>query len=205
VTRRSSQSRSSVREHGVERVVGSYADLVSDPEIDVVYNPLPNGLHGPWNSRALQAGKHVLSEKPSAGNAQEAAAVDDAVRKSGTTFTEAFHYLFHPVTRRMLAIAESGELGRIEHIAAAQAGTRPLTRRNLSTSRAQWLAAIGERLGRTQIRVFTVPPSRTADRETGGGGFPAPEPYSSTVDIRGRFARQAVSVTRRARHSEDDE
>ena len=105
------------REHGVERVVGSYADLVADPEVDVVYNPLPNGLHGPWNSRALQAGKHVLSEKPSASNAEEAAAVDEAVRKAGTTFMEAFHYLFHPVTRRLLAIAESGELGRIEHVA----------------------------------------------------------------------------------------
>jgi predicted dehydrogenase len=105
------------KEHGVERVVGSYADLVADPEVDVVYNPLPNGLHGPWNSRALHAGKHVLSEKPSASNAEEATAVGDAVRKAGTTFMEAFHYLFHPVTRRVLAIAESGELGRIEHVA----------------------------------------------------------------------------------------
>ena len=105
------------KEHGVERVVDSYTDLVADPEVDVVYNPLPNGLHGPWNSRALHAGKHVLSEKPSASNAEEAAAVADAVRKAGTTFMEAFHYLFHPVTRRLLAIAESGELGRIEHVA----------------------------------------------------------------------------------------
>jgi len=113
------------REHGVERVVGSYADLVADPEVDVVYNPLPNGLHGPWNSRALQAGKHVLSEKPSASNAEEAAAVGDAVRTAGTTFMEAFHYLFHPVTRRVLAIAESGELGRIEHVATMVAVPPP--------------------------------------------------------------------------------
>ncbi|MEU4233592.1 Gfo/Idh/MocA family oxidoreductase [Nonomuraea sp. NPDC026600] len=109
------------QEHGVERVVGGYADLVADPEVEVVYNPLPNGLHGPWNSRALQAGKHVLSEKPSASNAEEAAAVGDAVRKAGTTFMEAFHYLFHPVTRRLLSIAESGELGRIEHVATMMA------------------------------------------------------------------------------------
>ncbi|MEU7860557.1 Gfo/Idh/MocA family oxidoreductase [Nonomuraea sp. NPDC049141] len=109
------------QEHGVERVVGSYADLIADPEVDVVYNPLPNGLHGPWNIRALQAGKHVLSEKPSASNAEEAAAVGEAVRKAGTTFMEAFHYLFHPVTQRLLAIAESGELGRIERIATVVA------------------------------------------------------------------------------------
>ena len=104
------------QEHGVERVVAGYADLVADPEVDVVYNPLPNGLHGPWNSRALQAGKHVLSEKPSASNADEAVAVGDAVQKAGTTFMEAFHYLFHPVTRRLLAVVESGELGRVEHV-----------------------------------------------------------------------------------------
>jgi predicted dehydrogenase len=113
------------REHAVERVVDSYADLIADPEVDVVYNPLPNGLHGPWNSRALQAGNHVLSEKPSASNAEEATAVGEAVRKAGTTFMEAFHYLFHPVTRRLLAIAESGELGRIEHVATMVAIPAP--------------------------------------------------------------------------------
>ena len=52
--------------HGVERGLDSYADLVADPSIDVVYNPLANGLHGPWNLAALAAGKHVLTEKPSA-------------------------------------------------------------------------------------------------------------------------------------------
>jgi len=109
------------REHGVERVVAGYADLVADPEVEVVYNPLPNGLHGPWNSRALRAGKHVLSEKPSAANAEEASAVADTVREAGTKFMEAFHYLFHPVTQRLLAIAESGELGRIEHVATMMA------------------------------------------------------------------------------------
>lgn len=113
------------REHGVERVVGSYADLIADPEVEVVYNPLPNGLHGPWNLRALQAGKHVLGEKPSASNAEEATTVADAVRQAGTTFMEAFHYLFHPVTRRLLAIVESGELGEVEHVDTVMAIPAP--------------------------------------------------------------------------------
>ena len=103
--------------HGVERVVDGYHDLINAPEIDVVYNPLPNGLHGPWNIRSLRAGKHVLSEKPSASNTAEALAVEEEVRAAGTVFMEAFHYLFHPLTERLLAIAESGELGRIEHVA----------------------------------------------------------------------------------------
>lgn len=102
--------------HGVERVVDSYEDLLADPEVDVVYNPLPNGLHGPWNAKALRAGKHVLSEKPSASNAVEAAAVRCEVEAAGTTFMEAFHYLFHLVTRRLLEVVESGEIGRVEHV-----------------------------------------------------------------------------------------
>ncbi|MCW8378863.1 Gfo/Idh/MocA family protein [Streptomyces justiciae] len=104
------------REHGVERVVDSYADLIADPEVEVVYNPLANGLHGPWNLAALAAGKHVLSEKPSASNAEEATEVREAATKSGTVFMEAFHYLFHPVTRRLHELLESGELGDLQRV-----------------------------------------------------------------------------------------
>ncbi|MFC5212701.1 Gfo/Idh/MocA family protein [Streptomyces coerulescens] len=103
-------------EHDVERVVDSYADLLADPEVELVYNPLANGLHGPWNLAALAAGKHVLSEKPSASNAQEAAEVRDAAAKSGSVFMEAFHYLFHPVTRRLHEILDSGELGDLRRV-----------------------------------------------------------------------------------------
>ncbi|MCH5670824.1 Gfo/Idh/MocA family protein [Streptomyces gilvus] len=102
--------------HGVERVVNSYADLLADPEVEVVYNPLANGLHGPWNLAALAAGKHVLSEKPSASNAEEAAEVREAAAKAGTVFMEAFHYLFHPVTRRLHEIVESGEIGELRAV-----------------------------------------------------------------------------------------
>ncbi|MFF4359241.1 Gfo/Idh/MocA family protein [Streptomyces sp. NPDC001604] len=103
-------------EHGVERVADSYAALLADPEVEVVYNPLANGLHGPWNLAALAAGKHVLSEKPSASNAEEAAEVREAAAKAGTVFMEAFHYLFHPVTRRLHELLESGELGELQRV-----------------------------------------------------------------------------------------
>ena len=101
-------------QHGVERVAGSYAELIADPEIEVVYNPLANGLHGPWNLAALAAGKHVLTEKPSASNADEAAEVVKAV--NGTVYMEAFHYLFHPVTQRLHALLASGELGELRRV-----------------------------------------------------------------------------------------
>ncbi|MGY6019480.1 Gfo/Idh/MocA family protein [Streptomyces spinosirectus] len=125
-----SRAESFAAEHGVERVADSYADLLADPEVEVVYNPLANGLHGPWNLAALTAGKHVLSEKPSASNAVEAAEVREAAAKAGTVFMEAFHYLFHPVTRRLhelLADGELGELRRVETMVAipAPADTDP--------------------------------------------------------------------------------
>lgn len=119
-----SRAESFAAEHGVERVVDSYAALLADPGVEAVYNPLANGLHGPWNLAALTAGKHVLSEKPSASNAEEAIEVREAAAKSGTVFMEAFHYLFHPVTRRLHELLESGELGelrRVETLVAIEA------------------------------------------------------------------------------------
>ncbi|MFI6273974.1 Gfo/Idh/MocA family protein [Streptomyces sp. NPDC050988] len=103
-------------EHDVERVLDSYADVLADPEVEVVYNPLANSLHGPWNLAALAAGKHVLTEKPSASIAEEAVEVRDAVAKAGTVFMEGFHYLFHPVTRRLHELLDSGELGELRHV-----------------------------------------------------------------------------------------
>ena len=105
--------------HGVERVAASYAEVVADPEVDVVYNPLVNGLHGPWNLAAIAAGKHVLTEKPSAANREEAAEVRDAAARAGVVFMEGFHYLFHPVNRRLRELVASGELGEVRHVTAA--------------------------------------------------------------------------------------
>jgi predicted dehydrogenase len=120
-----SRAESFAAEHGVERVLDSYADLIADPEVEVVYNPLANGLHGPWNLAALAAGKHVLTEKPSASNTEEAVEVRDAVAKAGTVFMEAFHYLFHPVTRRLHELLDSGELGELRHVEALVAVPAP--------------------------------------------------------------------------------
>jgi predicted dehydrogenase len=111
--------------HGVERALGSYADVVTDPEVEVVYNPLANALHGPWNLAAISAGKHVLTEKPFASNAAEARAVRDAAVAAGVTVLEGFHYLHHPVTRRLHALLDAGELGRLRHVEADMVITAP--------------------------------------------------------------------------------
>ena len=102
--------------HGVERVLDSYAEVVGDPEVEAIYNPLANGLHGPWNLAAIAAGKHVLSEKPFASNADEAAEVRDAGKRAGVVVVEGFHYVYHPVTRCLHELVASGELGEIERV-----------------------------------------------------------------------------------------
>ena len=102
--------------HGIGSVRSSYAELVHDPDIDAIYNPLPNGLHGRWTIAALEAGKHVLCEKPFTANAEEARAVAAVARQSDRVVMEAFHYRYHPMTARVLEIIGSGELGEIRRI-----------------------------------------------------------------------------------------
>ncbi|GAA3430914.1 Gfo/Idh/MocA family protein [Kutzneria kofuensis] len=107
------------RKHGIAKVHGSYEELLADPEIDAVYNPLPNALHAPWTFAALEAGKHVLCEKPFTSNATEAAAVAEAADKSGLVVMEAFHYRYHPLAHRIAEIVAGGEIGTLRHVQAA--------------------------------------------------------------------------------------
>ncbi len=105
-------------EHQISQVHATYADLINDPAIDAIYNPLPNHLHGEWTIRALRAGKHVLCEKPLAANAAEAERMAAVAMETGLTLMEAFHYRYHPLALRMKAIVDSGTLGPIRHLEA---------------------------------------------------------------------------------------
>ena len=105
--------------HGIARVHRSYEDLIADPELDAIYNPLPNGLHAEWTLKAIAAGKHVLCEKPFTSNAEEARKVAAAAASAGVIVTEAFHYRYHPLAEKMRTIAHSGELGTIREIRTA--------------------------------------------------------------------------------------
>lgn len=111
--------------YGVERVVASYEDVINDPEVDVVYNPLANALHAPWNLAAVAAGKPVLTEKPFARNRTEAIRVAEASDAAGVAVVEAFHYLYHPVTRRALELVDDGALGVITHVEVRMAMPEP--------------------------------------------------------------------------------
>jgi predicted dehydrogenase len=102
--------------HGIGTVHDSYEALLADPQIDAVYNPLPNGLHGRWTLAALDAGKPVLCEKPFTANADEAERVAAAAHQSGLVVMEAFHYRYHPLITRIVEILRSGELGALRRV-----------------------------------------------------------------------------------------
>ena len=96
---------------GIAHAYGSYEELLADPDIDAVYNPLPNHLHAEWTLRAAEAGKHVLCEKPLAMDAAEAERVVEGCRRAGVSLMEAFMYRLHPQWVRVRGLVDQGRLG----------------------------------------------------------------------------------------------
>ena len=90
--------------------------MLADPEIEAIYNPLPNSLHAPWTIRALEAGKHVLCEKPFSATVSEAQAMADAAARSGRVLMEAFHYRYHALFAHMRELLRAGEIGTVRHL-----------------------------------------------------------------------------------------
>ena len=116
-SRNPAKARSVADQFGIQRAYGTYQELIDDPEIDVIYNPLPNHLHVPWSSLALKAGKHVLCEKPlamSAGEARDLLQVADS--KPHLKMTEAFMYRMHPQWQRARQIVDDGGVGELRTI-----------------------------------------------------------------------------------------
>lgn len=93
-----------------------YQELLEDPAIDAVYNPLPNDLHAGWSIRALRAGKHVLCEKPMALNAAEVSGMIAAAEAGGVLLMEGFMYKFHPQMEKTLALIREGKIGEIRSV-----------------------------------------------------------------------------------------
>jgi len=103
-------------EKGIPKVHGSYEDLLADPDIDVVYNSLPNNLHAEWTIKAAEAGKHVMCEKPIVSTLAELDQVEAAAKANHVTVFEAFMYLHHPQTLKVKEIIQSGKLGDMQLI-----------------------------------------------------------------------------------------
>jgi predicted dehydrogenase len=113
-SRDAARARTFAANYGIERSFGSYEALLADPGVDVVYVSLPNHLHAEWTIRALEAGKHVLCEKPLALTVDQVDAISAAAQRAGRIAVEAFMYLHHPQILRAIDLAGSGELGRLE-------------------------------------------------------------------------------------------
>jgi predicted dehydrogenase len=107
------------RERGIPRAHGSYEDLLSDPEIDAVYVPLPNSLHVPWSIRALEAGKHVLCEKPMSRHPADVERAFDVAEREGLVLMEAFMWRHHPQLERARELIAEGTIGALRVIRAA--------------------------------------------------------------------------------------
>lgn len=106
-------------EVGIPGIHDSYDALLADPEIDAVYNPLPNSLHAEWSIRAVEAGKHVLCEKPLAASASEARVMFEAAKRNGVHLVEGYPYRAQPQTLKLRELLDEGAVGRVQLIQAS--------------------------------------------------------------------------------------
>lgn len=104
------------KKHGIPKVFGSYEELIADPEVDAVYIPSPNGLHFKWIIKSLEAGKHVLCEKPIVANAEEAKEVAACAERTKKVVMEAAHSFYHPANIRAREIILSGDIGELKSV-----------------------------------------------------------------------------------------
>jgi xylose dehydrogenase (NAD/NADP) len=112
-------------EHGIARAHGSYEELLADPEVDAIYNPLPNSLHVEWSIRALEAGKHVLCAKPMSRHVDEVERAFDVAEREGLVLEEAFMWRHHPQLARARELLGAGDVGELRVIRAAFAFNAP--------------------------------------------------------------------------------
>ena len=106
-------------EKGIARAHGSYEELLADDAVEAVYVPLPNSMHVPWSVKALQAGRHVLCEKPLAPRAADAEAAFDAAERAGRILMEGFMWRYHPATDTVTSLVADGAIGRVRVVRAA--------------------------------------------------------------------------------------
>jgi predicted dehydrogenase len=112
-------------ERGIPRSYGSYDELLADPEIEAVYNPLPNALHVPWSVKALEAGKHVLCEKPMSNRAAVVEEAFEVAEANGRLLMEAFMWRYHEQTLKLVELVRGGAVGPVRIVRTAFSHTLP--------------------------------------------------------------------------------
>src|SRR5690242_11446177 len=113
-SRDSRKAEDAAHQLAIPKAYGSYEELLADPEIETIYNPLPNHMHVPWSIRAAEAGKHVLCEKPIALTAEEARQLIAVRDRTGVVMGEAFMVAAHPQWLRLMELVRSGRIGKLQ-------------------------------------------------------------------------------------------
>jgi predicted dehydrogenase len=118
-SRNGARAEAYAREWEIPRAYGSYEELLADPEVEAVYISLPNTLHAEWSIKALEAGKHVLCEKPFTRHPEEVVAAFDAAERNGVLLSEAFMYRHNPQTAKLVELVRDGTIGELTLIRSA--------------------------------------------------------------------------------------
>jgi predicted dehydrogenase len=189
-SRQASRASQAAAELGIPRAHGSYEALLADPDVDAIYNPLPNHLHVPWTTKAAEAGKHVLCEKPIALNAAEARTLLQVRNRTGVRIQEAFMVRAHPQWRRARTLVEAGELGEVRAIAGffSYYNEDPANVRNVPEFGGGGLLDIGCYLVNTARFIFGADPSRVAGTLEVDARFGVDRMASMVLDFDGRHA-----------------
>jgi D-xylose 1-dehydrogenase (NADP+, D-xylono-1,5-lactone-forming) len=124
-SRSAEKARAWAQARGIPRAHGSYQELLDDPAVEAVYVSLPNSMHVEWSVRALEAGKHVLCEKPLSPDVRKVAEAFDASDRCGLLLAEAFMYRFHPQTARIRELIAEGRIGRVRFVRSAHTFAMP--------------------------------------------------------------------------------
>jgi len=159
---------------GIPKSYGSYEELLADPDIEAIYNPLPNHLHVPWSIKALEAGKHVLCEKPITLTVQEGKTLLEARERTGMKVAEAFMVRTHPQWQKAFELISTGRIGTVRSIIGyfSYFNRDPKNIRNILAYGGGALMDIGCYLIYVSRLIFAAEPSRVCgllefDRETG--------------------------------------
>ncbi|KDQ59480.1 hypothetical protein JAAARDRAFT_191996 [Jaapia argillacea MUCL 33604] len=142
-------AKETAHKYGIPHAFGSYEELLAEPGIDAVYISLPNGMHAAWATKALNAGKHVLLEKPVTANADEARAIAGLAEEKGLVLVEAFHWQFHPASHAVKDLVADHKFGKIIRTWARM--TSPAGSIPKSDIRWQWDLAGGSLMDMTYV------------------------------------------------------
>jgi predicted dehydrogenase len=175
---------------GIPTSYGSYEALLADPEIDAIYNPLPNHLHVPWTTKAAEAGKHVLCEKPIALSAAEARTLLDVRNRTGVKMQEAFMVRTHPQWQKARALVRDGRIGEVRSMLGffSYFNDDPGNIRNIPAFGGGALMDIGCYLINTARFIFDREPTRVAGLVERDPSLDVDTMTSILLDFDGRHA-----------------